>query len=337
VTAALFTPGVTVAAAAAPAGFVAVTNGSGTLQISQFRLDGTVVRRLTSGPANHNSPSVSPDGTRMLFTGDEGGDSEIYGRDLSSSAVAVQLTHPPVEAFSPTWSPRGDAIVYSALVPGDAAYQIFVAHPDGTHPVQVTNTVVSGNTQPVFSPDGSRIAFLNGRDAGDNRIWVMNADGSGAAPLSAGPRDAYPAWLDGGTVLFAREDAARGTARIVSVGLDGHERDVSPGMQHFIEPRPLPGGRSYGATVEEQDGLHLVEISRTDGAPLTAAAASEFAVVRLPVAQSEGSSFTLAWILAGPPAQHSPPPIFAAAALGVATVLVLAAFGLAARRKTNAC
>lgn len=318
-----------------PVGFVAVTNGSGSLQISQYGLDGTVVRRLTTGPANHNYPSVSPDGRRMVFTGDEGGDSEIYSRELGTAAVAVQLTHPPLQAFSPSWSPRGDAIVYSALAPGDAAYQIFVARADGTHPVRLTSSVDSGNTQPVFSPDGRRIAFLNGRKGGVDRIWVMNVDGAGAVPLSAGPRDAYPAWLDAQNVLFAREDLARGTARIMSVGLDGRERNASPATQHFIEPRPLPDGRAYGATVEEDGGLHLVRISRTDGAPLMAAAPSDFVVVRLPVSQREGSLFTLAWILAAPAPGTGPPLVVYS--LAAAGLLLIAGFGVMAWRKTSAC
>lgn len=321
------------AANTVPVGFVAVTNGSGSLQISQYGLDGKVVRRLTSGPAKHNYPSVSPDGRRMLFTGDEDGDSEIYSRRLEDSAAPVQLTRAPLRAFSPGWSPSGDSIVYSALAPGDAAYQIFAARPDGSHPVKLTSSVDSGNTQPAFSPDGRRIAFLNGRKGGVDRIWVMNADGTGAVPLSAGPRDAYPAWLDAGTLLFAREDLTQGTARIMTVDLGGRERDASPATQHFIEPRPLPDGRSYGATVEQDGGLHLVKISRTDGALFTSAAPSRFVVDRLPVSQREGSSFTLAWIL-GEAARRSTQPLLVHG-LAAAGLLLIAGFGVFCWKRTE--
>jgi len=100
-----------------PTGFVAVTDGTGTLQISQYALDGTLVRRLTTGPANHNYPSISPDGTQLLFSGDEGGRSEVYRRGLRAGSPATRLTTEPITATSPSWSPNGRSIVYSALGP----------------------------------------------------------------------------------------------------------------------------------------------------------------------------------------------------------------------------
>jgi dipeptidyl aminopeptidase/acylaminoacyl peptidase len=338
------------AAATVPSGFIAVTTGSGSLQISQFTLDGVLVRRLTTGPANHNYPSLSRDGTQLLYTGDEGGMQEIYRRNLVAGGPAIQLTRPPMIATSPGWSPDGDSIAYSAVVPGAAAYQIFVAHADGSRPVQLTHTNDSGNTQPVFSPDGSHIAYINGREtttpgAGGssitllaNRIWVVDADGSSAAPLTPGPRDAYPQWFDPTTVFFAREDVATQTSRIVSVGLDGREQNQSPLDQHFLEPRPLPDGKTYGATVEDGAALHLVRVSRTDGAALTASAASDFVVEPLRVPAAEGSAFTLAWIVsASPPASSATGPLIVVVVLGLAGLLVFAGLGLLAQRKTNAC
>lgn len=292
------------------AGFVAVTTGSGSMQISAFNLDGSNERRLTTGPSDHHYPSLSPDGTELLYTGDERAMDEIYRLTLADPAVPVQITKPPIVASSASWSPDGRSIVYSALAPGAPAYQIFTANPDGSKPVQLTKTLDSGNTQPVFSPDGARIAYINGRRAtspGPNgstvtgiadRIWVMAADGSGAAPLTQGPLDAYPAWLDRGTIMFARSSFISDMSQVISVGLDGHEQVQSPPNQYFVEPKPLPDGRSYGATQEMGSELHLVKVSRTDGAGLMAPATSEFVIERLAVPQSDGSSFTLAWILA---------------------------------------
>jgi WD40 repeat protein len=190
----------------------------------------------------------------------------------------------------------------------------------------------------VFSPDGRRIAYLSG-GRGTNRIWVMNADGSEARALTQGPRDAYPQWLDASTVFFSRQDVARGTTMIMSVGLDGTERGVSPPTLHLIEPRPLPDGKSYGATIEEQSGLHLVRISRADGAGLGREVASDFIVRRLRVPATDGSSFTLAWIVSPTTPDGGGPgiPAPAVVALVMLAVAIIAGLALATHRKTNAC
>jgi hypothetical protein len=321
-----------------PRGFVAVTNGEGSLQISEFKLDGTPVRRLTSGPANHNFPSVSPDGAKMVYMGDEGGLAEIYARPLVTGGTPTQLTHAPLTATSPNWSADGKRIVYSALRPGSPAYQIFVSAADGSNPIQLTDTMDSGNTQPVFSPDGSRIAYINGRRVPatgvfgapstvfTNQLWMMAADGSGAAALTDGTRDAYPEWLNQTTVMFAREDAASGTSTILSTTVDGQLRNQSFSL-HLIEPRPLPDGRSYGATAEDQSGLHLVRVSRADGAALTARSASDFRVQRLGLPSAEGSAFTMSWVLGDVADPGRPQPwvaIFALCAVGLAALVALA-------------
>jgi TolB protein len=65
---------------------------------------------------------------------------------------------------------------------------------DGKNPVRLTtDPVYEGN--PIWSPDGSRIAYVQGRDA-QRDIMVMNADGSDPQPLTtnATSADYSPAW-----------------------------------------------------------------------------------------------------------------------------------------------
>jgi Tol biopolymer transport system component len=49
-------------------------------------------------------------------------------------------------------------------------------------------------SDPSWSPDGRRIAFVSKRD-GNEQIYVMNADGSGQRRLTRNPGDdILPAW-----------------------------------------------------------------------------------------------------------------------------------------------
>jgi dipeptidyl aminopeptidase/acylaminoacyl peptidase len=67
---------------------------------------------------------------------------------------------------------------------------IHAARTDGTGLRRLTATCVDCAQEPVWSPDGSRIAYLN--QAGS--IYLMNADGSGKRPLCRARCLASPAW-----------------------------------------------------------------------------------------------------------------------------------------------
>ena len=63
---------------------------------------------------------------------------------------------------------------------------------DGAGATVLTRFVNAANMQPVFSPDGTKLAFLSSRalDGGDvflgasTNLWVAATDGSGATPLT---------------------------------------------------------------------------------------------------------------------------------------------------------
>ncbi|MEZ5081270.1 MAG: hypothetical protein R2878_11570 [Thermoleophilia bacterium] len=70
--------------------------------------------------------------------------------------------------------------------PSDTSNQdVFTINPDGTGLTNVTNTSAEAERFPDWSPDGTRIAFFRGVGAGNEGLWVMNADGSAQTQLSA--------------------------------------------------------------------------------------------------------------------------------------------------------
>lgn len=63
------------------------------------------------------------------------------------------------------------------------------------------------NSQPRFSPDGSRIAFISDRDGSDN-VWTMSVDGTDARRLTQDPRSYHfsPDWTpDGRYIVVSRK------------------------------------------------------------------------------------------------------------------------------------
>jgi Tol biopolymer transport system component len=100
--------------------------------------------------------------------------------------------------------------------------------------------------KPEYSPDGSKIAFIDNFCACPalSHVWVMNADGSGFSQVTAG--DAYndgpPAWSpDGKQIAMERTNVATGDIDIWVMRADGSKlHNVTNAPGHQIEPDWVP-------------------------------------------------------------------------------------------------
>jgi uncharacterized protein YjdB len=76
-------------------------------------------------------------------------------------------------------------------------------------------------SDPAFSPDGSRIAFVSQRD-GNAEIYVMNADGTGSTRITNDPQpDGRPSFMPDGQALVFHSARTAGKQQIWVVNVDG--------------------------------------------------------------------------------------------------------------------
>ncbi len=135
-----------------------------------------------------------------------------------------------------------------------------------------TNAVADSN--PAWSPDGSRLAFTSTRD-GNNEIYTMNADGSDARRLttSAGA-DYQPAWSsDGSRIAFVSE--RDGNAEIYVMGADGSAPvRLTTGTGIDAEPAWSPAGNRILFRSNRNTGIPAVYVMNADGSGVTRLTAS---------------------------------------------------------------
>jgi TolB protein len=214
--------------------------------------DGTHLTRLTHSPWHEFDPSWSPDGTRIAYRSERGGESEI--RIMNADGTRQRRL---AAGLSPAWSPDGSLIAFAG--PSGTSGIITVIRPDGTGLRRLPHT--EGGEYPSWSPDSTRIAF-NSNLTGDHVMYIAQADGSKVVDLSRVGEGWQVDWSpDGRSILFtSHRDHPDNYTDVYVMRPDGsavrrltHNRAYtpawSPGGDHIVFSAP-------GLLITDPDGSH---------------------------------------------------------------------------------
>jgi Tol biopolymer transport system component len=116
---------------------------------------------------------TGPFTTKVAFTTDRDGNSEIYTVSASGS-TAIRLTNHPATDTQATYSLNGRKIAFMSARDGNN--EIYVMNADGTGQTRLTDNPAS-DSQPAWSPDGDKIFFVSNR-GGNFDIFSLFVDGT---------------------------------------------------------------------------------------------------------------------------------------------------------------
>jgi dipeptidyl aminopeptidase/acylaminoacyl peptidase len=244
-------------------------------------------RRLTAEGVSSSSPRWSPEGSRLAFlstrtagaTADETPRAQIWMLTLGGGE-AQSLTHLKNGAGAFQWSPDGKRLaVVSRTGPSDNAApsakrsdvrhythisykfndtgwyddkrsHLFVVDAAGGSATQLTSGDDWNDTDPQWSPDSSRIAFVSDRtgkeyDGSQNKdVWVIAASGGPLARVSDHEfDDTMPRWSpDGSRIAFAGQTERRQFPKLYIAPAAGGAKSTLAAEEMDL----IPGGLQWG-------------------------------------------------------------------------------------------
>ncbi|MDX1992281.1 MAG: LpqB family beta-propeller domain-containing protein [bacterium] len=244
-------------------------------------LDRRVFYNLTGGllprAVRNRLPAWSPDGRRLAFVTELRRSQEIFILEMTFASL-TRLSSPEVDARFPVWAP-GAISRLAHMQHNGHDWDIVVRRMDvddvwlASEGGDPSTVVIGGRAEerhPVWSPDGTRLAFVSNRDGVDD-LYMVNVDGRGLRRLTlAMAVQDYIAWSPDGRLIAFNVDAGGNTEIFaVEVPEPNAEQDYapvrnltrSPGSD--LAPAWSPDGRwlAFTSGRDGDDEIYLMDMT----------------------------------------------------------------------------
>ena len=193
--------------------------------IFKANLEGEIIANLTpNSPGYDAEATLSPDGSKIVFTSMRSGDLELYVMNTNGSDV-FQVTDELGYDGGAFFSPDGTRLIFRASRPKTdeevekytsllsqglvepTNMELFIVNVDGTGIRQITN-LGNANWAPYFHPSGEKIIFSSNHKSQRGfpfNLFMINVDGTGLRQISFDNTfDSFPMFSHDGTkIVFA--------------------------------------------------------------------------------------------------------------------------------------
>lgn len=149
---------------------------SQTIKLYSFFTD--AVRELPARSGER--PTWLPDGSALVYSAAEMRDQGLSLRlrlvTLGEAPAIRDLTDGAAAELSPAVSPNGEAVAYTRRGPDGPQAQIWLAPTAGGAARALSTLGPHQDTQPLWSPDGTRVAFIRNSAAGPRQSEAITID-----------------------------------------------------------------------------------------------------------------------------------------------------------------
>jgi Tol biopolymer transport system component len=207
------------------------------------------------GKHSNHGPLWSPDGRHIAYHvgyAHVGGLAVARPDGSHAREIASSPAFPTYGPSNPAWTADGGCLAFNDGNGVEAPEGIFRICLDGGE----RRLLVANATEPAFSPDGSKLAYVALGSAGGAGVFIADADGGNSHRLDSSPQAGLPAWSPDGTrVAFLR------AAAIVVASVDGSSQEVIASQVPSLQSLAWsPGGK----LIAFSRGRSIV-VARADG------------------------------------------------------------------------
>ena len=230
-----------------------VSERNGLTGVRVVQADGSQDILVSAALVEVGAPAWSPDGKKLAFVATQDSKLRIIVADLAAGTVGP-VTEGKSGEFGPVWSVDGRSLAYVQSGNRTEGVNLRLFRLGESTSMALTSGGYT-NSQPRFSPDGSRILYLSNASSqgASMNVHVMNADGTGITNLTRWEHaDLSATWSgDGRQVLFMSfRDWPGQIYRVNADGSDVQRLTRSNGQDGYPVSRPSDSARSSVARAQ---------------------------------------------------------------------------------------